>query len=232
MKEMLTNRILTGLPDAEFARLMPLLEPVSVSAEVRLDDIESRARFVYFPESCILACHADMSDGKTAEVGMIGRDGVTELLSLLGSRPSAHSLNVTIGGNALRVKREELERELRRGEGLRQALLDYAGEYVAQVSQRAACAILHRLEQRLAVWLLLLADRLGWDTIDITQERMAQHLGVRRAGVTGVVGQLQDTGAIFHSRGRLRVVNRRALESIACECYGALAGAQRESAFK
>ena len=230
MKQMLVNRILNRLPDAEFAGLMPLLEPVSLFAGDRLDEVGGPPRFVYFPESSILTYHADMRDGKTAEVAMIGREGVAGLVSLLGVRPPSHSLNVAVAGSALRVKREELERELPRAAALRQTLLDYAGEYVTQVSQRAACAILHRLEQRFAVWLLLLGDRLGTDTVEITQERMARHLGVRRAGVTVVVGQLQDRGAIWHSRGQLRIVNRQTLEAIGCECYGALAVAQRQTA--
>lgn len=229
MKQMLTNRILTSLSDAEFSRLMPLLEPVSLSPGERLDAISGPSRFVFFPESSVLSCQADMRDGKSAEVGMIGRDGVAGVPSLLGARLPAHSLGVAVGGSALRIKRDELEQELRRGEELRRALQQYAGDYVAQVSQRAACAILHRLEQRLAVWLLMLADRVSTDTIEITQERMAHHLGVRRAGVTVVVGQLQDRGAIWHGRGRLRIVSRKTLEAAACECYGALALTPRHS---
>lgn len=231
MKEMLANRILNRLPDAEFARLLPLLEPVSLAAGQRLDEPGAAAApYVYFPESSVLSCHADMRDGKTAEVAMIGKDGLAGLPALLGARPVRHSLNVTLAGSALRARREEVGRELERGEGLRRALLEYAGEYVAQVSQRYACAVLHRLEQRLAVWLLMLYDRLGTDEAEITQERMASHLGVRRAGVTVVVGQLQERGAIWHGRGRLRVANREALRSIACECYGALAVVPRKTA--
>jgi CRP-like cAMP-binding protein len=223
MKQMLTNRILTGLPDAEFSRLMPLLEPVSLSAGERLDRAGDPSRFVYFPENSVLSCHADMSDGKSAEVALIGRDGVAGVPTLFGARPAAHSLGATVAGSALRMRRDELEQELRRGEELRRALQQYAGDYIAQVSQRSACAVLHRLEQRLAVWLLMLGDRVGNDTIEITQERIAQHLGVRRAGVTVVVGQLQDRGALRHGRGRLRLVSRETLEAVACECYGALA---------
>ena len=107
-------------------------------------------------------------------------------------------------------------------EAPRQAILEYAVEYCAQVSQRAACAVLHRMEQRLAVWLLLLSDRLGADEIQITHERMAQHLGVRRAGVTEVACEFKYRGLISYTRGNLRVLDRRALEAVACECYGVL----------
>jgi CRP-like cAMP-binding protein len=231
MKEMLTNKILTGLPDAEFARLMPLLEPVALSAEERLSEAGETARFIYFPENSVISCHAQMQDGKSPEVGMVGFEGVTGITALLGSRPAAHSLNVSVAGSALRMRKDDFEREILRGDGLKQSLLTYASDYVMQISQRSACALLHRLEQRLAVWLLLLADRLDVDVIQITQERIAEHLGVRRAGVTVCAGEMQDAGAISYTRGSLRLNDRQKLEAIACECYGALALSRQHATY-
>lgn len=231
MREMLTNKILTRLPDAEFARLIPLLEPVSLSAGECLAEIGEMPRFVYFPENAIVSCHANMQDGKSIEVAMIGFEGMTGLSALFGARLPTHSLNVTVAGSALRVKREEFEQEFAGAQQLRQSTLVYAGEYFTQVSQRAACAILHRMEQRLAVWLLLLTDRLDTDTVEMTQERIAQNLGVRRAGVTEIAGELQDRGIISYARGHLRIKSRHALQTIACECYGAMSGAQRKNSY-
>ncbi|HEX8180890.1 MAG TPA: Crp/Fnr family transcriptional regulator [Pyrinomonadaceae bacterium] len=231
MKEMLTNKILTGLTDAEFARLMPLLEPVSLSTDEQLAGFGEIPPFIYFPENSVISCHASMQDGKSVEVGMVGKDGAAGLSALLGTRPAAHSLDVAVAGSALRVRQADLAREFQRGDGLRRSLLAYLGEYLAQVSQRAACAILHRMEQRIAVWLLLLTDRLDTDTVEITQERIAHHLGVRRAGVTVVAGELQHQGVISQTRGSLRVVNRPALQSVACECYGAMTGARPQSIY-
>lgn len=231
MKEMLTNKILSRLPDAEFARLVPLLEPVSLAAGERLTQSGTPTPFIFFPENSIISCHAEMQDGKSTEVGMIGFDGVAGLPALLSTHPSTHTLNVSVGGSALRVRREDFEREMESGDGLRRSLLVYAGDYLAQVSQRVACAILHRMEQRLAVWLLLLSDRLDTDVVEMTQERIAQHLGVRRAGVTELAGHLQRQGVISYTRGSLRLVNRPALGAIACECYGALTAAQQKSAY-
>jgi len=231
MKEMLTNKILTGLPDAEFARLMPLLEPVSLSAGERLSETGETARFIYFPENSIISCQADMKDGKSAEVGMVGFEGVAGISSLLGSRPVAHSLNVSVSGSALRVRKDDFEQEILRGDGIKQSLLAYAGEYITQIAQRSACAALHRLEQRFAVWMLLVIDRLDADVIQITQERIAQHLGVRRAGVTEAAGQLQDAGAISYTRGSLRLTDRQTLEAVACECYGALAPNHQQTTY-
>jgi len=230
MKEMLTNKILSGLPPTEFGRLLTLLEPVSLSAGETLCGPGEPARFVYFPEGAVLSYQAATQDGKIAEVGMVGREGLAGLPALPGRRASAHSLNVTAAGSALRVSTREFGRELRGAEALRQSLLAYASEYIEQVSQRAACSILHRLEQRFVVWLLMLTDRLGTDTVEITQERIAQHLGVRRAGVTVIAGQLQEQGAISYTRGTLRAVDRQALKTVACECYGALSGAHPQAA--
>lgn len=232
MKETLSNRILYQLPDAEFERLMPLLEPISLASGERLADQGERTDFVYFPEDSIISCQADMQDGKSAEVGMVGREGVAGLLALLGPRPSAHSLTVAIAGSALRMRKEALERELSRGDGLQHALTPYIGDYVTQIAQRAACAILHRMEQRFAVWLLMISDRLNSSVVEITQERIAQHLGVRRAGVTVVAHELQLVGAISYTRGNLRIADRVLLEKIACECYGALALSSGESGQK
>ncbi|MFZ0062086.1 MAG: Crp/Fnr family transcriptional regulator [Pyrinomonadaceae bacterium] len=232
MKEMLSNRILNQLPDAEFTRLMPLLEPISFTPGERLAEQGESSAFVYFPENSIISCQADMQDGKSAEVGMVGKDGVAGLPALLGSRPAVHSLTVAIAGSALRMRKEAFEQELRRGNGLQHTLTPYLGDYVTQVAQRAACAILHRMEQRFAVWLLMITDRLNSSVVEITQERIAQHLGVRRAGITVVAHELQLVGAISYTRGHLRISNRILLEKVACECYGALAPSSRETAPK
>src|SRR5215213_7870595 len=223
MKEMLTNKILTGLHEAEFARLMPLLQPVSLSAGERLSEAGETMRFIYFPESAVLSCQAEMQDGKAAEVGMIGFEGLAGITALVGSRPAAHSLNVSVAGSVLKVNTVEFQREIMRDDGIQQALFAYAGEYVTQISQRSACAVFHSVEQRFAVWLLLLADRIEDEVIQITQERIAEHLGVRRAGVTVVAAAMQAAGAISYRRGKLRVNDRRMLEAMACECYGTLA---------
>jgi len=231
MKEMLTNKLLSGLRDADFARLMPLLEPVSLSAGERLSEAGESARFIYFPESCVISCQANMQDGKSAEVGMIGVEGLADIAALVRSRQAVHSLNVSIGGSALRVRKDDFEREILKSEGLHQSLLSYAAEYVTQLSQRSACAVFHLMEQRFAVWLLLLADRIEDAVIQITQERIADHLGVRRAGVTVVAAQMQEAGAISYRRGSLRITNRKILEEMACECYGTLAVGHRQTTY-
>jgi CRP-like cAMP-binding protein len=231
MKEMLTNNILTGLREAEFARLMPLLQPVSLCAGERLSGAGEPVRFIYFPESCVISCQADMQDGRSAEVAMIGSEGVAGITALVGTSPAAHSLNVSVTGSALRVGTDDFKREVMRGDGVQQSLLAYAGEYITQISQRSACAVFHIVEQRFAVWLLLLVDRIKEDVIHITQEQIAEHLGVRRAGVTVVAGSMQAAGAISYRRGNLRVNDRRMIEAMACECYGALAVGRHQTTY-
>ena len=231
MKEMLTNKVLTGLRDADFARLVPLLHPVSLTTGERLSEAGEAAPFIYFPESCVISCLANMQDGKSAEVGMIGFEGVADITGLVKRRPAVHFLSVSMGGSALRVRKDDFEREMLRSEGLQQSLLGYAAEYVTQLHQRFACAVFHLVEQRFAVWLLLLTDRTDEAVIQITQERIADHLGVRRAGVTVVALHMQAAGAISYRRGNLRITNREMLEAMACECYGTLAVRRHETTY-
>lgn len=232
MKEMLTNKILTGLHNTDFTRLMPLLHPVSLSTGERLSEAGEAAPYIYFPESCVISCLATMQDGKTAEVGMIGFEGVADITGLVSSRPAAHSLSVSIAGSALRVRNDDVAREMLKSEGVQQSLLTYAAEHIKQVCQRSACGVFHLVEQRFAVWLLLLADRIEDSVIQITQERIADHLGVRRAGVTVVALHMQAAGAISYRRGNLRINNRELLEAMACECYGTLAvGRPRQTTY-
>jgi CRP-like cAMP-binding protein len=231
MKEMLTNKILTGLRDAEFERLMPLLQPVSLSAGERLSEAGETMRFIYFPESAVLSCRAEMQDGKSAEVGIIGFEGMAGITAVVGSLPAVNSLNVSVGGSALRISTDDFKREILRGDGVQQSLLAYAGEYITQISQRCACAVFHTTEQRLAVWLLLLIDRVKDEVIQITQERIAEHLGVRRAGVTVAAGAMQDAGAISYRRGNLRINDRQMIEMMACECYGTLAVGRQQTTY-
>ena len=223
MKEMLTNKVLRGLRDTEFTHLMPLLQPVSLSAGERLSQTGETMRFIYFPESSVLSCGAEMEDGKSVEVGMIGFEGMAGITAVVSSLPAVHSLNVSVGGSALRVSTDDFKREILRGDGVQQSLLAYAGEYITQISQRSACAVFHTTEQRFAVWLLLILDRTKDDVIKITQERIAEHLGVRRAGVTVVAAAMKDAGAITYKRGKLRVNDRQMIEAIVCECYGTIA---------
>ena len=162
---------------------------------------------------------------------MIGFEGVADVTALIGSGPTIHTLNVSMGGSALRVRKDDLAREMLKGDGFQQSLLTYTADYVRQISQRSACAIFHLVEQRFAVWLLLVADRTKDESIQITQEGIAEHLGVRRAGVTVVAANMQAAGAISYRRGNLRITDREMLKVMACECYGTLAVGSRQTTY-
>jgi hypothetical protein len=221
-----TNRILAGLPGAELERLLPLLEPVTLAAGERLPEADGGAPYVYFPEGAVLSYRAVAGAG--VEVALVGREGAAGLWPLLGPRADAFAPEVLAGGGALRARASELGPDVAGGGALLGPLLAYAGEYLAQVAQRAACNLLHRAEQRVAVWLLLLDERLGAGAAALTHERIARHLGLRRAGVSHVLGRLAERGAVSYERGLLRVLDRAALEAAACGCYSVMSQRGRE----
>src|SRR3954451_12483720 len=180
MNEMLTNKVLTGLSVDDFAHLLPLLTPVTLSAGARLSEPGEPAQYIYFPESSIISCQAYTEDGRSAELGMVGFEGAAGITAFLGSSFGAvHSLNVCVEGTALKLRSNDLESPLLDGHSVTKSLLAYTSDYLRHIEQRALCAILHTLKQRFAVWLLLLADRLRTDVIEITQERISHCLGSR-----------------------------------------------------
>lgn len=216
---LLTNRILTGLPGADFARLLPHLEPVELACDENLYFLGDPPEFIYFPENAVVSHLHVLSDGGTIEADIVGRDGLTGLSAVFNTHPPERWTKVTIGGSALRVRSEVLRHEFMLGGGVQQALLTYASARLEQVAQRAVCNGLHSVEQRLCSWLLMLHDRAGDERLPLTHERIARHLGTRRAGITELATTLRARGDISYSRGLIRIVNRQGLESIACECY-------------
>lgn len=227
-QKLITNRILTALPAEEFTRLAHWLEPVSLAAGEVVTEAGEPARHVYFPEGAVLSYFMPMSNGRTAEVGMVGGEGATGFSTLFGARPSARQVCAAVAGSALRVGVERLGEEFEQSPALRGLLTRYSGEFLAQVMQRSACGLLHLAGERFATWLLLLGDRVRTNEVEFTQERMAHHVGLRRAGVTVLCQELVNAGAIGHSRGRVRYHDRRALERSACECYNAMAAGGAE----
>jgi CRP-like cAMP-binding protein len=216
---LLTNRILTGLPGADFARLLPHLEPVELVCDENLYFLGDPPDFIYFPENAVVSHLYILSDGGTIEADMVGREGLTGLSAVFNSHPPDRWTKVTIGGSALRVRAEVMREEFGLCGGFQHAVLAYASARLAHVAQRAVCNGLHSVEQRFCSWLLMLQDRAGDVRLPLTHERIARHLGTRRAGITELATVLRARGDISYSRGLIRVVNRRGLEASACECY-------------
>lgn len=216
---LLTNKILTGLPGADFARLLPHLEPIEVASDENLYSFGTPPEFVCFPENAIVSHLYILSDGGTIETDMVGREGLLGLSAVFNSHPPERWTKVIIGGRALRVRAEVMRQEFSLCGGLQQALLTYASARLAHTAQRAVCNGLHTVEQRLCSWLLMLHDRAGDERLPLTHERIARQLGTRRAGITELATSLRARGHISYSRGLIRIVNREGLETAACECY-------------
>ena len=219
---LLTNNLLTALPGGDFARLLPYLEPVSLSCGDNLYGFGEAVHDVYFPENAVVSQLHILEDGSTTEAALIGRDGMTGLSAIFASPAPTHWTQVTIAGSALRVSAEVLKQEFARGGAMQRLLLAYASARIAQLSQKAVCNVRHTVVERLCSWLLMIHDRAGDDRLPLTHEQIANRLGTRRAGISEAAGAIRERGIISNGRGHVRIVDRQALEFAACECYRTL----------
>ena len=218
------NRLLAALPEAEYQRLIPHLDHVSLSFKQVLHEVGELIEYVYFPHQSIVSALSTMEDGSMVEVGLVGNDGIVGIPAALGDNITATTAMVQVSDSAMRMKASLLKSEFGRGGSLQSLLLRYMQAQHAFVSQNAACNRLHYLEGRLARWLLLVCDRVGSNELPLTHEFMAQMLGVRRAGVTEAANMLQQSGLIRYTRGKITILNRQELEAASCECYEIIEG--------
>lgn len=213
------NRLLAALPSQEYQRLLPQLETVDLELEQVLYQPGEAIDYVYFPHRSLISLVMVLQDGSTAEVGLVGDSGMVGVPVILGSDISFNLAIVQIAGNAMRLRADRLKAAFKQGGALQALLLRYVQALLSQVSQTAACNRLHSIEARLARWLLLAQDAVDADQLQLTQEFIAQMLGVRRAGVTVTASALQQAGLIHYSRGKITILNRQGLQAVACECY-------------
>ena len=213
------NFLLAALPPEEHARLRPSLEKVFLASGDIIYDTGGRLDHVYFPTSCIVSLVYITENGLSAEMGIVGNEGVVGIAFLLGSNTSPNRAVVQIAGHALKIKAEVLRGEFERNLPFQRLLLLYTQALITQVSQTAVCNRLHTVEQRLCRRILLCRDRLRSDELLMTQEFIASMLGCRRQSVTEAAGHLQDAGLIHYSRGRIKILDRAGLERQVCECY-------------
>jgi CRP-like cAMP-binding protein len=213
------NRVLSALPQEDFEQLRPRLQPVSLPQRQILHEAGAAIEHVYFIEQGLASVLTTLADGGAVEVRMLGREGIIGLPYLLGAGAVPQQVIVQVPGSALRMSAALFKAEFDRRETLRGVVLGLVGAALAMASQNAACNRLHSVEQRCARWLLEASNRIGSDTMPMTQEFLSWLLGVRRAGVTAVAGGFQRSGLIRYQRGRLTIVDRQALEASACECY-------------
>jgi len=222
------NSLLRALPGRVQDRLQPDLVPVQLSCGQVLYEPGQRIDWIYFPTSSLISVCRPMKDGACAEIGVVGNDGVVGLSLLLGSDQSDDRAVVQMPGTALRLAGHMLVEEFWRSSALQRVVLSYTQALLMHISQRAACNRLHSVEQRLCRWLLLCLERAQGQDLFVTQEFIATMLGDRRETINVAERRLQSVELIRHSRGRISVLNRSGLESLACECYGALKdGAER-----
>jgi CRP-like cAMP-binding protein len=214
------NRILAALPAAEYDRIAKNLKEVSLTLGETLYEAEARITDVYFVNNGVVSLVANMQDGRSVEVGLVGNDGMLGLSVVLGDDISPNLAIVQIANGAMRMSVAALKKELKQDGMLRGLLLRCTLSMLKQVSQTAACNGSHTVGERLARWLLMCHDRVSGNELKLTQEFISQMLGIRRAGVSEAAIVLQNRGLIAYSRGNITVLDRAGLEEYACECYG------------
>jgi CRP-like cAMP-binding protein len=215
----LRNRLLGTLPNEVLWYLRPHLKPVSLTRGKVLCEADEPLRRVYFVESGAVSLVTVFEDGTTAEMATVGREGVVGIDTLLGGEHSLGRYVVPLPGFAFAVDAFRFQTALQDHAKLRAACEAYAQAFLANLLQNVACNACHRVEQRCARWLLMCDDQADDDFFELTQEYLAEMLGVRRSTVTVVARTLQSAGLICYHRGAIRVVDRRRLEAVACECY-------------
>ena len=213
------NRLLAALPRNEYKRLLPKLKTVSLILGEALYEPGDVIKYVYFPNDSIISLISELSETSWLEVGMVGNEGMAGLSVFLGVPSSSTRALVQGAGTAMRMSAAVVRAEANQLRGLHHLLHRYSHSMLAQVSQSSACNRYHFVDARLARWLLMTKDRLGAEEFPLTQEFLANMLGVRREGVSKAAGALQAAQLIRYSRGIITVLNRRGLEAKSCECY-------------
>ena len=212
------NHLLAGLP-ADYERLLPQLELVPLPLGWALYESGSEQGYVYFPTDSIVSLLYVMEDGSSAEIAIAGNEGVVGIALFMGGETTPSRAVVQSAGRGYRLSPSVLKAEFARGGTLQHLLLRYTQALITQMAQTAVCNRHHTLDQQLCRWLLLSMDRLPGNELKMTQELIANMLGVRREGVTEAAGHLQAAGLIRYSRGKITVLDRPKLEARVCECY-------------
>jgi CRP-like cAMP-binding protein len=213
------NHLLNALPPGDYERLAPFLELVPMRLGDVLYEPGIRMRYVYFPTTSIVSLLYVMEDGASAEIAIVGNEGILGISLFMGGETTPSRAVVQGAGFGFRLKAQRLKDEFGRFGPMLRLLLRYTQALITQMSQTAVCNRHHSVDQQLCRWLLLSLDRLATNELVMTQELIANMLGVRREGVTEAAGKLQGAGLIRYRRGRITVLDRPGLEARSCECY-------------
>src|ERR1700676_412390 len=213
------NQLLARLPDEELVRWLPHLEPVDMPLGKVLYESGATLLYVYFPTSAIVSLLYVMEDGASAEIAVVGYEGIVGISRFMGGESTPSRAVVQSGGNGYRLKASLMLEDFNRAGTVMHLLLRYTQALITQMAQTAVCNRHHTLDQQLCRWLLLSLDRLRSNELVMTQELIANMLGVRREGVTAAAGRLHRAGLINYQRGHISVLDRWQLERGTCECY-------------
>jgi len=213
------NHILAALPEADYTRLLPDLELIPMPLGWALYESGGHVSYLYFPTTSLVSLLYVMEDGASAEIAISGNEGLVGISLFMGGESTPNRAVVQSAGNGYRLRASVLKREFSIGGNLQHLALRYTQALLTQMAQTAVCNRYHSLDQQLCRWLLLSLDRLPGDELVMTQELIANMLGVRREGVTEAAGHLQADGLIHYSRGHIKVLDRTRLEKRVCECY-------------
>lgn len=213
------NAILSQLPEVEYAALAKFLVPVELAIGQKLSEPNEPIEYVYFLESGLISTDALTKKGESVEVGVIGREGFSGLPALLDQPQMSHAVVIQGIGNGLRIRSSIVRDEFLKGGVLQQLVHAFAYLQLVQVTQSVLCNRMHEVEGRLARWLLTSADRMESEELNLTQEFLAQMLGVQRSTVTVAASAMQRAGLIGYTRGRIQILDRQSLTKVACECY-------------
>ena len=219
VEQRMENRLLAALGGEEYEILKPNLKPVELSFGEILFEPPDIIRSVYFPTSAIISFLMELPDGDSVEVGLVGYEGMAGVDVILGVDKASKVATVQHAGYALKLAAPALKEAFKQGGKLQQYLLQYTHAMMSQISASVLCNAHHKIDGRLARWILMYRDRLETDEFFMTHEFMANMLGIRRAGASEVAKQLQDEGLVDYKRGRFRILNRQDLERKACQCY-------------
>jgi len=213
------NHLLAALPAAVQERIYPHLKRVPMPLGKVIYESGAELRNVYFPTDCIVSLLYVLENGASAEISVVGNEGLIGIALFMGGETTPSRAIVQSAGFAYQLAGQLLKEEFHRDADMQQLLLRYTQSLITQMTQTAVCNRHHSLDQQLCRWLLLSLDRLRTNQLTMTQELIANMLGVRREGVTEAAGKLQGVGVIRYQRGRITVLDRPKLESLCCECY-------------
>ena len=214
------NYLLAAMVDAEFDRLAPHLELIPMLLGDVLYESGGKLQHVYFPTTSIVSLQYELENGASSEIAGVGNEGLLGISLFMGGNTTLSRAVIQTGGHGYRLRSQILMDEFNRAGPLMRLLLRYTQALITQMSQTAICNRHHSMDQQLCRWLLLTLDRVTRNDLTITQEQIANMLGVRREGITEAAGKLQDAGLIRCRRGQITLVNRAGLENAVCECYG------------